>query len=206
MAKTKDEIIKALNEIKNNPLNELKKDPVANSNGTNHKALMQYNAMLDNIAIGAHTNTTVHLYGRDWTLRLLNYDEYVTIRKEVIQEMKEDELFDDWYSRSLTLLKFLTRALTPSPFKLDGPDVLTENDLRQVNHGVLEEVYEEYFHFIHMATKKADQFTEEEIQALISIVKKKPEGLKALGRAQLLIVSEYFRNYSLNLETIVKPE
>lgn len=206
MAKSKTEIIKSINELNNSPLNQLKKDPVNNSSGTNHKALMQYNAMLDNITLGAHTNTTIEYAGIEWTLRLLTSAEYISIRKEVIEISKKDNLFDDFYITYLTILKFLSLALTPSPFKTEGKAIFSEEDLKLVNYDVLEELYKRYIDFVQMATKKAEEFTEEEIQALMEIVKKKPEVLNELGRAQLLIVSKYSLNYSQNLAKIIEPE
>ncbi len=206
MSKSKSDVIKSLNEIKNAPIHKLKDDVVENSSGTNYIALAQYNAILDNITIGAHTNTTIIFADIEWKLRLLTSHEYIEIKKDVINQAKKDDLFDDWYTYYLLFHKILAKALTPSPFKLEGKAIFSEEDLKLINYDILEEVYKKYLHFVSLTTKKVEEFTEEEIQALINVVKKNPEILMDLDRGRLLTMSKYFLNYSLNLEKIIKPE
>ena len=203
---SKADIINTINEMHKIPLNDLKKDPVGNASGTNHKALMQYNAMLDNITIGAGTSTKIELAGYEWQLRLLTADEYVNMRLDTIQVAKEKECFDEWYLYYLEAIKTLAIALTPSPFKTEGKTIFTEEDLKMVNLDILLELYKRYIYFVQMATKTAEEFTEEEAQALIEIVKKKPEVLNELNRKQSLLLNRYLLNYSQNLEKMLKSE
>ena len=206
MTKTKSEIIEAVNNIKNIKIADLKNSPVKNSSGTNHRALLQYNAMLDNITLGAHTTTTIDFAGLDWTFRLLTAQEYIDIRLSVIEGAKKEQVFDDFYTWYLTILKTLTKALSPSPFKSEGTTVFSEDDLKMVNFDILEELYRRYIDFIQQATKIYPEFTNEEIEELIAVVKKKPEVLTAYDRSRLLITSQYLLNYCVNLEKITRDE
>jgi hypothetical protein len=206
MAKSKSEVIEDLKQIKNVPIAPLKDKPLENSSGDKYVALTQYNAMLDNITLGAHTTTTVEFAGIEWKMRLITSEEYADIRIASTALMKEKQLFDDWYSNYLLILKTLAKALSPTPFKTEGKAIFSEEDLKQIPFEVIEELYKRYMHFRELATKKVEDFTEEEIQLLIETVKKKPEALTEFGRSPLLIVSRYFLDYSARLEKMLKPE
>lgn len=202
----KNEIIKTVNEIKKTKLADLKSNPVENSSGTNHRALMTYNAMLDNITISTGTKTDIECAGITWTLRLLNTDEFINIRKEVIKECKAEQLFDEWYSSYLTVIKTIAQALTPNPFKIEGKALFNLNDLKQVNYDVLMELYKRYIDFVDMATKKAEEFTDEELEALKEIIKKKPEVYTEFDRRQFLILMKYYPNYCAQLEKMLAKD
>jgi|ERR1700761_5776343 len=208
MAKSKGELIKSLNEIKQSPLAEFRKTPT-NLNQDNAAAAMQYNAMLDNITIGAGTTYEFEFAGIEWKLRLLTAREFVDIKIARVKAMKDESMFEDFYFNYLTYTKILAKAMTPNPFcpesKIDGI-IFTEQDLSSINEDILEEVYRRYIHWVHMATKKVDEFTDEEIEALITIVKKKPEVLRELDRRQSLIVMVYLHKSLANMEKIVKPD
>lgn len=202
----KKEVIDALNEIQNTPIADLKKDLVGNSSGTNHKGLMQYNALLDNITIGAHTNKTINYAGLDFKLRLLTAEEYIGIRMEVDKLCKEKDMFVDYYIIYNLMIKILAKALTPSPFKTEGEAILSEEDLRQINYDVLEEIYAQYLDFVGMATRKPVDYSPEEVEALYEIVKKNIPLLRELERPKLLAVTAYSINYSAALEKIAKSD
>jgi hypothetical protein len=206
MARTKEETIEALKSIKNKPIGELKKNPVANSSGTKFKALMQYNAMLDNISLGAHTVTEINYAGIDWSFRLLTAAEWIEIQLEVIASQKKKEIFDDFYHDYLIIRKVLNKASSPNPYKTEGKEIFSEEDLDMIPYDVLEELYLRYIDFIQLACRRVEEFSEDEVQDLIDVVKKKPEILRKYDRSRLLIVSKYLINYSQNLEKIVKSD
>lgn len=206
MAKSKSEIIEDLKNIKNVPIAPQKDKPLENSSGMKYKALAQYNALLDNITLGAHTTTTLEFAGVDWVLRLLTSEEYINMKLEIIDAMRERNIFDDFYSLYLTIIKTLAKALSPSPFKTEGKEIFNENDLKNIPYDVLEELYKRYVDFCQLATKKVEEFSEEQIQQLIEIVKKKPEASTDFDRSALLIVIRYFRDYSVSLEKMLKSE
>lgn len=199
----KAEIIETL---KNKPIAPQKKDPVANSSGTNHRALMRYNAMLDNIAIGAHSQKTVNLNGIDWSLRLLTSKEQNDIRKDVLKAARKDDCFEDFNLAFLEATKIVTRALSPSPFKIEGKEIWAEEDLGCLPTGMLEELYREYIDFDLISTQKPSELSLEDIEAMISVIKKKPEELKGLERRKLLAINTYLLNYCKKLEKIIKPD
>ena len=200
----KQKVIDAVNNICNVPIADLKKDLVENSSGTNFKALAQYNAMLDNITIGAQTTTTINYAGIDWTLRLLTAEEYVKIRIEMNNECKKHECFDDFFTHYNGMTKILAKALTPSPFKTEGKALFTEADLRLMNYDVLDALYIQYIEFTQLATQKPTEFTAEEVDAMVTIAKKKPELLREYARPKLLQTALWFLNSSLQLEKMLK--
>lgn len=206
----KKKIIEAINSYKNTPIAPQKSNVLENTSATHYKDLMQYNAMLDNITIGPHTNITINHAGVDWTFRLLTAEEYVTIRMEVEKECKEKEFFSDYFIAFNHMRKFLARALTPSPFKREGEfkgkPVFTEEDLRHVNFDILESLYIQYLDFVNMATKKPTELEDEEIQALWRIVVKKPEALRELERPKLHAIALYGINYSRLLEKTLESD
>lgn len=202
----KNDIIKSVNEIKKTNIADLKKDLVGNSSGKNFNALATYNAMLDHITIGPGTNTTINVAGFDWTLRLLGSQEFIQIRKDAINQCKKDELFDDWYQYYLIAIATIGKALTPNPFKPEGEAIFTIEDLKLVNYDVLIEIYKRYIHFVDMATKKAEEFKPEELEALIQLVEKKPELLSEFNRKQFLILTPYLFNLSQEQAKIIKKE
>ncbi len=198
----KTELIKSINEIKNIPIAPLKDKLTDNSDNNKFMDLMQYNVMLDNITIGIHTKTTIKYAGIEWNLRLLSAEEYINIRKSIIEQCKKEDLFDDWYSYYLAIIKFLEKALTSSPFKTDG--MFNEVDLKTIHFDVLEEIYKQYLHFVNIATKKPDEMTDAEVEAFINIAKKKPEVLREYERPKLLTTALWFLNYSQQLEKMLK--
>jgi hypothetical protein len=200
----KQEIISAVNKIKKEPLAPLKKDVLENSSGTNHKALMQYNAMLDHITIGAGTSTIIEYAGIEFKLRLLTAEEFMDIYKSNIKKMEEEKLFDEIYREYLTVVKTLAVALTPSPFKTEGKAIFNEDDLKLMNYDVLYELGKKYQHFVDLATQKPDHMPNDEITALIELVKKKQTPLTVLNRKQLLTIANYYMNYSQHLEKTVE--
>jgi len=202
----KDNVIKSINEFKNKPIAPQKSDPVKNSSGDSHKHLMQYNAILDNITIGSHTTFTIKLAGIDWVCRLLTADEYINIRLEVSKLCKDNDVFEDYYIQYKTLVKILQKALSPSPYKLEGKEIFSEHDLSQITYSVLEELYLQYLHHVNIATQKPSEFTAEQIEAFIGIVKKKPEVLRELDRPTLLAITNYYINYSQHLEKMLKSD
>lgn len=203
----KQDIIDKVNNIVNAPIAELKKSNLMeNADPTKFDALMQYNAMLDHITIGAHTSTTINYAGIDWKLRLLTSEEDIQIKLDIAKELESKKVFEDFYSNYLIVLKVIAKALTPSPFKSDGAGTvgLSEKDLAMVHWDVLEQVYIKYIDFVAMATKKVASFSPEEIELLINVVKKKPASLQDLDRMRLLAVAQYLRNYSEKLEAMLK--
>jgi len=97
-------------------------------------------------------------------------------------------------------------ACTPSPFKTEGETLFVEEDLKLLAYDILIELFKRYVFFVHMATKKAEEFSEEELQALMSIVRKKPEVLMELDRRQSVYLNRYLLSYCVNLEKMLKPE
>lgn len=192
----KQKIIDTINNIKNEPIAELKKNLVGNSSGTNFKGLMEYNAMLDNITIGIHTTTTIEFAGHEWKFRLLSAKELMTIKKEVIDIAKKEDWFDDINIHYHEMIKILTKALSPSPFKTDGKSIWNETDLEFINYDVLENLFKQYIHFNDIATRKPTEMPEDEINSMLEIVKKKQIPLTALDRKQLLIVANYYMHLS----------
>lgn len=202
----KQKIIDAANNIKNEPLADLKKNVVENSSGTNYKGLMQYNAMLDNITIGAHTTTTIEFAGIEWRLRLLTASELVTIKKEVNQVAKDEDWWDEINLHYNTMIKILSKALSPSPFKTEGKAILSEEDLKLINYDVLENLYRQYIHFNDIATQKPTEMSQEEIEEAFEIVKKKPVQLKDLDWRRLLIMASYGMTCLRNQEKMQKED
>lgn len=202
----KSDIINSINKIKNNPIAEGKKEPVSNSSGTKHKDLMRYNALLDNITIGAHTTCDINYAGVDWKFRLLTAEEYVNIRIDINKSCRDNELFDDFFVNYNAMIKILSKALTPSPFKTEGKAIFSEDDLKLINYDVLEELYIQYLDFSNMATRKPAEFTAEEVEAFVNIAKKKPEALREFDRRKLLVTTNWFINYSKNLEQMLKSD
>jgi len=202
-----NEIVKTLNEISTKPLAELKSASARNtSNEKELDALLQYNAIMDNVTIGPGTTTDIEIAGLKLTYRLLTAKEFIDARVEAINACRDVEVFDDWHMSYQLMIKILAKALTPSPFKLGGRDVPKESDIELLTYDILQELYKRYMFFNDKATKQAEEFTEEEVQSLLSIVRKKPEVLADLDRVQLLIMSKYLLSYSQNLEKITKSE
>lgn len=206
MDDAKREIIETLNKVKNTPIAPLKNNVFenANANSTDYKALQQYNAMLDNITIGAHTNKTIEYAGIEWRLRLLTANEYVEIRKEVERECKKEEIFSDYFIAYHTMKKILSKALTPSPFKTEGKGIFSEDDLSYVNYDVLEAIYIQYIDFVGVATQKPTEMTDEEIEAIYKVAEKKRIVLRELERPKLEAILNYAMNYSQVMEKIQK--
>ncbi len=204
MDKTK--VIETLNEIKNTPIAPQKSKLTDNSDNDKYHELMTYNAMLDNITIGAHTNTTINYQGIDWTLRILTFEESVNIRKEIYNECKNDQIWEKWYADSLEIRKVIALALTPSPFKIKDKAMFTEKDLLKIPYDVLEGLYTRYMHFVHMALQKPEDMTQEQIDACINIAKKKPEALREFDRPTLLRTAIWFLNYSQQLEKMLNSD
>lgn len=202
----KKTIIDSLNAIKNVPIAPQKKDLVENSSGTSHRALMQYNAILDNITIGAHTTTVISYAGIDFTFRLLTAEEYINIRIAINKECKTNELFDDFFISYHAMIKVLSKANTPSPFKTEGKAMFTEDDLKLFNFDVLEAIYIQYLDFVQLATQKPVDFTNEEVEAMVTIARKKSEALREFERPKLLTTALYLLNYSKHLETMLKTD
>lgn len=202
----KQKIIDAANNIKNEPIADLKKNLVENSSGTNYKGLMQYNAMLDNITIGAHTTTAIEFAGIEWRLRLLTADELVNIKKEVNKIAKDEDWWDEVNLHYNTMVKVLAKALSPSPFKTEGNAVLSEADLKLINYDVLENIYRQYIHFNDIATQKPTEMSPEEIEDTFEIVKKKPIQLKDLDWKRLLIMASYGMTCLRNQEKMRKDD
>ena len=208
---TKDEIIKQVTESYSDPIAPKKKDTFNNADAGKHKELMQYNAILDHIRIGAHTKTTISRYGRDWVFRLLSADEQDKMQMDVQKQAKFDECFEDVHLNYLLFRKTLALALSPSPFKTTGKDdkgdeILTEDDMKHLPMTVLESLFKEYMHFVHMALVEVENLTEEEAVTLIETIKKKPEVLKELNRLQSLTALHYYRNCVQLLEETKKSE
>ncbi len=202
----KQEIVDALNNIKNDNFTRLKKNVKDNCDEKNREALLQYSAILDNVTIGAHTKTPINYAGLDLNFRLLTAEEQIAIEKSIIEIQRTEGLFEQFYADYLRIVKILTKALTPSPFKEDGEEILQERDIKLLTLDVLEELYKRYMHFVSLAHKKVQDFTDEEIEDLVELVKKNPEVLISLDRSRLLIVSKYFLTYCVNLEKITKTE
>jgi hypothetical protein len=200
----KQEVLDTIKNIKNVPIEPQKKDLHSNSSGTNHKALMRYNAMLDNITIGAHTQKMFTLNGIEWTFRLLTGHEQNSIRKEVMALAKKDECFEDFNLKYLEMIKIVTKALSPSPFKTDGKEIWSEEDVGMLPYAMLEEMFNEYIEFDLLAMTKPSDLPIDEVEALIEIIKKKPEALKEFERKKLLATSLYLLNYCNHLEKITK--
>lgn len=205
----KDEIIKKVNEIKNISIADQKKDVFNNADhdGKAHKALLQYNALLDNVTFGAHSNKTFHYLGVDWTIRLLTGEEQNDIKKDVIATAKKDDCFEDFNLNYLTVVKFVTRALSPSPFKTEeSKTIWSEADVKGICYGIAEEIYKEYIDFDLISTRKAEEFTQAEIEEMIEFIRKKPDLLRDLERPKYYAVIKYLMNYSKHLESLLKPD
>ncbi len=198
---SKQEIIEKL---KNNSLASQKKDPVSNSSGTKHRALMRYNAMLDNIAIGAHSQTTISIANIDWVFRLLTSSEQNEIRKDVLKQAKKDDCFEDFNIQYWTFVKIVTKSLSPSPFKTEGKEIWTEEDITNLPHGLLETLYISYIDFDALSTQKPTDLPIDEVEAIVEVVKKKPEELSGLGRWKLLATARFLLDSCNRLESIVK--
>ncbi len=200
----KNKLIESMNEFKNTPIAPLKSKLTDNSDPDKFDALMTYNAMLDNITIGSHTRTTISYAGNDWDLRLLTSEEYINIRKDIVKQCKQEELFDEWYTNYLIIIKFLDKAQSSNPFKTDGK--FNESQLKLIHYDILEEVYHRYLHWQDMALSKPTEMPEAEIEGIINIAKKKPEVLKEYGRPQLWTTAIWFMNYSQRLEKMLEPD
>lgn len=198
----KQEFIENLKEtykFKNEKFADLRSDPLKNASQGRDDALIQYNPMIDNIRIGAFTSTTIESDGIDWKLRLLTAEEYKSLRLEILKAMTADNCFEEWEIDYLTTTKFLARALTPSPFKLDG-GVFNERELNQIPLEVLTKVYKEWLYFISMATKDSEGWTKEQTEALINLLKKKLVLLEELPRSSLLTAVKYYSTLCEHLE------
>lgn len=181
---------------------DLKKDPLKNSSGESFNALMTYNAMLDNIRLGAHTFTTFDYADIEWKLRLLTSQEYIDLRLDIMKTMEEKKCFEEWYSYFLLIVKTLSIALTPSPFKKEGSTIFSEKDLLDIPYDVLDEIYRKYIFFVEMSTRDVKTFTEEEVAGLLEVIRKKLVPLKDLERSKLLAVTNYLWNSYERLEKI----
>lgn len=199
----KEQIVEKL---KHNPIAEGKKEPVSNSDGDNYKDLMSYKAILDNVRFGAHTKRVFQVEGIELELRLLTWEESNNIKKEVIAEAKKDGIFDDFNLTFLEVTKTVAKALTPSPYKTKGSDILNEHDVRQFSQVVLEGLYRDYIEFHKMAIRRPAEMTDDEITHYVNVIKKKPEAAKELDWPKLLTVILYLVNYSKNLEEMLKPD
>jgi len=202
----KEEIISTVNAIKNTPIAPQKDKLIENSSGTKFNALAQYNAMLDNITIGAHTNITIKKYGIDWTMRLLTAEEEIHIKTFANKECKKHEIFDDFYHNFQIVVKTLAQVLTPSPFKTEGKAIFNEEDLKLIPYEILLDLYKEWCYFSDMATARPTDLTNEEMENIYNIAKKKPEVLKELERAKLLPTMSYILNYCNQLEKMLKSD
>jgi hypothetical protein len=198
---SKKEIIEKL---KNNSFASFKQKPVENSSGDKHRALMRYNAMLDNVAIGAHTQTTVNIAGIDWDFRLLTGKEQNAIRKEVLNQLKAEDCFEDFNLQFWTMVKIVTKSLSPSPFKTEGKEIWTEEDIANLPDGLIETLYITYIDFDSLSTQRPTELSYDEVEAMVDVVKKKPEELKKLGRWRLLATSISLAESCKRLESIVK--
>ena len=199
----KETIIKQANaNIKNEKLSTLKDDYYNNTAGDGFNALMQYNALLDNVSIGAHTTTIIELYGLEWKFRRLTADEIFNIQLEVKKESQENQIFDDFFVNYKTARKILALALSPSPFKKEGTAILSWDDLGNLDNDVFFELFKQYQHFLAMSNKDPQEFTAEEVENIINVAKKKPTILKELERSKLLITASYLLNYLKGLEKI----
>lgn len=187
----KTEIVNKINNIKNKPIADLKNNLVENSSGTEFTNLMQYNAMLDNILIGAHTTTTIEYAGVAWNLRLLTGEEFINVRLAVDKKCRDRETFAEYFQHYELVIGIMTKALSPNPFKTEGATLWKDEDLRQMNFDVLEELYMQYIEFVQLATKKPTEISPEEIEGLLKIFRKKPEALKELSLWKLRTISLY---------------
>lgn len=211
MGASKEDIIKQVNEKYSEPIAPKKKDTFKNADAGKHKALMQYKAMLDHIALGAHTKITITKYGRDWNFRLITADEQDKLGMDVQKQAKLDECFEDVHLSYLLFRKTLALALSPTPFKTEGKDdngddILGEDDLKYLPMTALESLFKEYINFVDMALVEAENLSEEEAVSLIELIKKKPRVLKELNRTQLLTALHYYRNCLQILEETAKLE
>lgn len=204
--KNKEEIIEQLKALKNIPLGEQKKNPFENADPDKHKMLMQYNIMLDNITIGFHTTTTIEYAGIEWTFRLLSAKEFTDIRLQIDKKCKDEDTFADYYILYHLMVKILAKAMTPSPLKTTGKTIFSEEDLSYLPYDILHSLYVQYLDFVNSATKKPTEFTDEEVEEMINIAKKKPELLREYERPKLLKTALWFMNYSKHLEKMLKSD
>lgn len=208
---TREDIISSVSNRYSDAIAPKKKDTLKNADPGNHRDLMQYNAILDHIALGAHTKTTISRYGREWNFRLITADEQDKLQLEILKSAKIDDCFEDSHLNYLMWRKVIALALTPSPFKTTGKDekgddILTEQDLRHLPLTCLNTLYKEYMYFVDMALVEAEDMPESDAIALIDMVKKKPEVKTELNRQQLLTVLHYYQNCLQALEEIRKSE
>lgn len=211
----KNNAIKILNEIKSEPLSQLKSESTKNSDGHNYEDLLKYNVMLDNIAFGCHTKHVIEYQGITWTFRPLTAEEFMSIKLDVYKIQKDNEMWDETYSLYLIILKTLSIALSPSPFKLGKDDkgddlpnstVFTENDLKKIPFDILQELYRHYLHFVSQATKNPLEFTNEELEILLKTIKKNSIPLTDLERKQLLMIAIYGMSCSQQLDEMLKSD
>lgn len=205
----RDELVKNLNQFVNKSFADLKNNPKENSTEDDLKsynALKHYNIMLDHITIGAHTTMTVNYVGRDWTFRLLTAGENLQIHCDCIKRAEELKVFDDYVLAILSRVKIIQLALTPSPFKTSGVDILTEEHIMHLAECIVEPLYHEYTNFVGMATAKPQEMSNEDIEDIIAIVKKKQQPLTDLSYWKLWKVVLYQQKYSESLEKIVKSD
>lgn len=201
------EIIKKVNEIYSEPIQDKKKELVKNSDSTDSAiALKQYNAILDNITIGAHTKTTINYAGHNWVFRLLTAEEFVTINNEIIKMQSDESNWDEIYKNYLAMTKYLSRALTPSPYKTHNDvNILTEKDLKLLPYDLLKDLYIMYMDFVEMATVKPTDISEDELSTLLQVIKKNSGLLKELERPKLLKIANYLLNF-LQLQEMTQKE
>jgi hypothetical protein len=212
----KSDLINVINEKTREPINELKKEIVGNSDGHNYLELNAYNALLDNISFGCHTKHEVEYMGHVWKMRPLSAEELVKVELETQKLQKENDAWSDFYRSYLIFTKTLALALSPSPFKigkdangqdLKDSDVLTENDLKKLPFELLSELYKQYLHFINTASNKdVIDYTDEELHLLLDTVKKNSIPLTALERRNLLIIADYGMSCSRQLERMLTDD
>lgn len=198
--------IKMINEFQKKPIDDLKKDVLENASGQNYMDLLKWNAMLDHITIGANTSTTFEYAGIEWTLRLLTAQEYIDCRIAVDEICKELKNFSDYLIGYYNMIKILSIALTPSPFKKEGKTIFSEDDLKLINHDVLEMLYFQYMDFVNLAAKKPTLMSDEEIAGHFEMLKGKPELSMELEPLKLRPILFYAMKYFQALEKTQKSD
>lgn len=196
----KQSAIKMINEFQKKPIEDLKNDLMENASGTNYMDLMKWNAMLDHITIGANTSTTFEYAGIEWTLRLLTAQEYIDCRIETDNICEKLKNFSDYIIGYHNMIGILSRALTPSPFKKEGKAIFSIDELKLVNHDVLEVLYFQYMDFVTLAAKKPTLMSDEEIAGHFEILKGKPELSMELEPLKLRQTLFYAMKYCQALE------
>ena len=182
--------------------------PTAHASYDQVDNLSLYDAILDNLAFGVKTKTTIKYCGVDWTFRMLGNEEEQSINYQVSKMMGDDIkngiATDKFRYQIEEAVRTIHLALSPTPFYTKnnaGEDKVYDiAQIRLIPKDILINLLSLYRVFVQKATQDPEELTVEQIEAVLQMAKGKPEVLLALDYNQYVALTRYLMNYSQALE------